>query len=333
MTKSRHPFGLALVLFSLALNVFTVALFVRQPDLFTAYTVIPIWLWGIFGLLLGLLPYFLFRTPLSLFTCTVWFVTILCLSDEVPGLVRFAQDRPEQGKPSSYLNRQPLRVISCNWSSNKAPLTPALAAWNPDIVFIQEMPHPYRIKQLADALYGDAGDYRYDEDHLCGVVLRGRIKKALLQPQYRSQYLTARLPNGNLVELVNLHLQPASTNLTLWSPSCWKEHRKNRIERRRELEFALAFLREYTPFPNRPALISGDFNASATDGATDVLERDFTDTFGAVGTGWGNTYHRRIPILRLDQIHASHHFLPLRSRAVKIKQSEHRIIVSDLLLE
>lgn len=333
MTKSRHPFGLALVLISLALNLLTVVLFVRQPDIFTAFTILPVWLWGMLGLLLGLFSYFLFRTPLSLFTSTVWFVTILVLSDEAPSLVRLGQNSPQKGKATPYLNRPPLRVISCNWSSHNGPLAPALAEWEPDIVFIQETPHPYLIKQLADSLYGNAGDYRYDEDHLCGVVLRGRIKKALLQPQYRSQYLTARLPNGNLVELVNLHLQPASTNLTLWSPSCWKEHRRNRIERRRELEFALAFLREYTPFPHRPALICGDFNAPATDGATDVLKRDFTDTFSAIGTGWGNTYHRRIPLLRLDQIHASHHFLPLRSRAVKIQQSEHRLIISDLLLE
>ena len=333
MTRTRHPFGLALVLISLALNLVAIVFFARQPDLFAAFTILPIWFWGSIGLFLSLIAYFLFRSPLALFTSTVWFVTVLVLSDEAPALVRFGQSTPKAGVPQPYLNRNPLRVVSCNWSSYNGPLTSAIAPWEPDIVFIQEMPHPYLLKQLADSLYGQAGDYRYDEDHLCGVVLRGRIQKALLEPQYRSQYLTARLPDGDLVELVNLHLQPASTNLTLWSPSCWKEHRHNRIQRRNELEFSLAFLREYTPFPNRPALISGDFNAPASDGATNILLGDFTDTFAAVGTGWGNTYHRRIPVLRLDRIYASHHFLPLRSRAVTIPQSEHRIIVSDLLLE
>ena len=232
-------------------------------------------------------------------------------------------------------------ISTANPSGSSLAIGPATAAlshaaltpWQPDIVFIQELPHPYLLKQLADSLYGETGDYRYDEDHLCGIVLRGRIKKALLEPQYRSQYLTALLPNGNLVELVNLHLQPASTNLSLWEPSCWKEHRQNRMNRRNELEFALAFLHEYTPFPNRPALIVGDFNAPASDGATNILLGDFIDTFHEVGTGWGNTYHRRIPVLRLDRVYASHHFLPLRSRAVTIPESEHRLIISDLLLE
>ncbi|WP_411844730.1 endonuclease/exonuclease/phosphatase family protein [Roseibacillus persicicus] len=333
MNKTRHPVGLVLVLLSLVLNFISVVLYVQQPDTFAAFTVLPIWLWGALGLLLSLASYFLFRSPLSLFTSTMWFLVILVLSDEAPGLVRFGQTTPEDGRAAPYLNRQPLRVITCNWSSDSRPIGPAIAPWEPDIVFIQEMPHPYLIKQLADTLYGNTGDYRYDENHACGVVLRGRIKKALLEPQYRSQYLTARLPNGNLIELANIHLQPASTNLSLWSPSCWKEHRQNRMRRRSELQFALAFLNEYTPFPNRPTLIAGDFNAPATDGASDVLARDFTDTFEAVGTGWGNTYHRRFPLLRLDQIHASHHFLPLRSRAVTIEESEHRMVVSDLLLE
>ena len=335
MKKTRHPFGLALVFLSLVLNLVTLVLFIAQPDIGTAFTVLPVWFWGLAGMILSLSSYFLFRSPLSLFTSTAWFFTVLTLADEVPSLVRLGQSAPKEGPPASYLNRRPLRVISCNWSSHGQSIVPAMAPWEPDIVFIQEMPHPYLIKQLADSLYGNTGDYRYDEEHSCGVVLRGRIKKVLLEHPYRSQYLTAVLPEGDWVELVNIHLQPASTNLSLWRPSCWKEHRQNRIQRRAELEFALAFLREYTPYRenNRPVIIAGDFNAPPSDGATDVLKENFTDTFRAVGTGWGNTYHRRFPLLRLDQIHTSHHFLPLRSRAVTIPQSEHRLIVSDLLLE
>ncbi len=333
MKQTRHPLGLALVLLSLGLNLLTIIFFILQPDLFTAFTIIPIWIWGLLGLFLSLVSYFLFQAPLTLFTSAAWFVSIFALSDEAPALFRLGSPPPQTGHPTPYLNRKPIRVISCNWSSYDRSLVPILQPWQPDIVFIQEIPHPYLIKQLADELYGQNGDYRYDAQHLCGVVLRGRIKKALLEPQYRSQYLTARLPSGDFMELVNLHLQPASTNLSLWRPSCWKEQRRNRIERRNELEFALAFLREYTPFPSRPALIAGDFNAPATDGATRVLQRDFTDTFQAVGTGWGNTYHRRFPLLRLDQIHSSHHFLPLRSRTVSIPNFEHRMLISDLLLE
>lgn len=333
MSQPRNPLGLFLVLTALGLNFASVILFVRQPDLFTAFTILPIWFWGMVGLVMSGTAYFCCRSPLALFTATLWFVSSLVLSDEARSIARVGQRAPQAGEAESFLNRRPMRVITCNWSSLNKPLQDDILPWKPDIVFIQETPHPYLLKQLADKLYGQTGDYRYDEEHSCGVVLRGRITKALLEPKYRSQYLTARLLNGDLIELVNLHLQPASTNLSLWRPSCWQEHQRNRIQRRNELRFALAFLSEYTPFPNRPCLIAGDFNAPATDGATRVLKTDFTDTFGAVGTGWGNTYHRRLPILRLDQIHSSHHFLPIRSRAVTIPGSEHRMVVSDLLLE
>ena len=335
MRKTRHPFGLALIILSLALNFLVIILYSLQPDLFTAFTILPVWIWGLTGLGLCLTSYFLFRSPLSLFTSTAWFVTILALSDEIPSLVRLGQETPREGSPSAYLNRRPLRVVTCNWSSYPKSLIPSIAPWKPDIVFLQEIPHPYHVKELAEELYGSGGDYRYDNNHLCGVVLRGRIKKALLETHFRSQYLTAELPNERVIELVNLHLQPASTNLALWKPSCWQEHRRNRIHRREELQFALAFLNEYTPFRenNRPVLIAGDFNAPAGDGATRVLRRRFTDTYRTIGTGWGNTYHRRLPLLRLDRIYTSEHFVPLRSRTVDIPESEHRMVISDLLLE
>lgn len=332
-SKHRHPLGLALVAFSLFYNLFTVVAFARQPDSLTAFTIIPPWIWGGLGLLVSVLAYLLFRTPLSLFASLVWFVSILVLSDEGRGLLRFGQSPPREGTPVSSLNRSPIRVITCNWSSQNKPLGDDLVRWKPDIVFIQEMPHPYLVKQLADKLFGQTGDYRYDETHACGVIVRGRITKALLEPQYRSQYLTVQMSDGKLIELANLHLQPAATNLALWRPSCWREHKRNRIARRSELLFALAFLQEYTPFPNRATLIAGDFNAPAYDGANRVLAADFTDTFGAVGKGWGNTYHRRFPLLRVDQIHASSHFLPLRSAAITIPGSSHRMVVSDLLID
>ena len=63
------------------------------------------------------------------------------------------------------------------------------------------------------------------------------------------------------------------------------------------------------------------------------MEESFIDTFGAVGTGWGNTYHRRLPVLRLDHIFASRAFRPVRSRVVSIPESDHRMLISDLILQ
>ncbi|MDP0489644.1 MAG: endonuclease/exonuclease/phosphatase family protein [Verrucomicrobiota bacterium JB023] len=333
MIRPRHPLGITLVVLSLCLHLGTVFLYLRQPDAFAAFTVMPVWFWSLLGLGFSVLAYFVFRTPLSLMMSGIWFMSLLLLSDEATVLGRFDQAPLTKGVPAPHAGRSPYRIATINWAGANLPLTPSLKEWQPDIIFIQEMPHPYLVKQLAEDLFGQTGDYRYDENHMCGLVVRGTITKALLNPVNRSQYLTVRTHRGDYIELVNLHLQPASTNLSLWDPACWKTHYEKRKARRREILFALAFLEEYTPYPRGPAIIAGDFNTQATDSAIDVLKPAFTDTFRSVGTGWGNTYHRRLPFLRSDQIHASQHFLPLRSRVVTIPESDHRLLISDLLLE
>ncbi|MEM9081027.1 MAG: endonuclease/exonuclease/phosphatase family protein [Verrucomicrobiota bacterium] len=333
MTKSRHPFGLFLLFTSLALHLATLLLFSKQPDLLAAFTILPIWFWGTLGLTLSLSAHLLFRTPLALTMSLVWFLSILLLSDESTPIGRIGLTPPEPGIPAPHAGRTPIRILTINWSNQESTLVESIKPWQPDIVFIQGVPRLDLVAQLSQSLHGRNGDYRFSKDYTCAIVLRGEISMALLNPRYRSQFVTARLPSGAEVELVNLHLQPASTNLSLWDPKCWRAHRTNRENRRLELQFAVAFLEEYTPFPRRPAIIAGDFNAPANDAALRVLRPDFTDNFQAVGTGWGNTYHRRIPLLRLDQIHTSQAFLPIRSRTVAIPESDHLMLISDLLLE
>ena len=202
----------------------------------------------------------------------------------------------------------------------------------PDILFIQEIPHPYRLRQLNDSLYQGKGDYRYDAEKRCGIIVRGEIERQIKNQVYRSQQVTARLPNQRKVELVNLHLQAASTDLRLWTRECWRTHRQNRELRRAELGLSLEILKRTLPSTSRPTIIAGDFNAPANDSIYRMLGDRFVDSFEAAGTGWGNTYHRRFPILRLDHIFVSEEFLPVRSTVVTIPESDHRMVVSDLVL-
>ncbi|MGK0187875.1 MAG: endonuclease/exonuclease/phosphatase (EEP) superfamily protein YafD, partial [Verrucomicrobiales bacterium] len=74
----------------------------------------------------------------------------------------------------------------------------------------------------------------------------------------------------------------------------------------------------------------GDFNSPAGDRVYFSLRGNFTDSFYAVGTGWGNTVMNRYPVHRIDQIWASSDALvPVRSRAVPTEHSDHRMVVSD----
>ena len=40
-----------------------------------------------------------------------------------------------------------------------------------------------------------------------------------------------------------------------------------------------------------------------------------------------------MPLLRLDHVFASKAFIPVRSRVVSIPESDHRMIISDLILQ
>jgi endonuclease/exonuclease/phosphatase family metal-dependent hydrolase len=51
-----------------------------------------------------------------------------------------------------------------------------------------------------------------------------------------------------------------------------------------------------------------------------------------LAVGWGNTFHRRFPMLRIDHIYATRHFDPVSSGVVPTKATDHRMVISDLLL-
>ena len=318
---------------ALGSHLVTFILYTRQPDLFAAFTLFPIWIWGSIGLLLASTAFLFFRAPLSLFAAGIWAVTILVFADEARPLGRIGKEAPEPGIPKHYGGRNVLRVATINWASSSENFSPEIIRYQPDVIFVQEIPHPYRLRHLNDVLYRGKGDYRYDAGKRCGIVVRGEIERQIRSQQYRSQHVTVKLPSGRRIELVNLHLQPASTDMRLWSRDCWRIHRINRQLRRVELAFALEVLKEHTPFPRRPTILAGDFNAPSNDTVYRMLHKNFTDTFSASGTGWGNTYHRRMPLLRLDHIYASKAFIPVRSRVVSIPESDHRMVISDLILQ
>ncbi len=333
--RRRKAVGAVLVAASLGFHFVTALLYARQPDRFAAFTLFPIWIWGSLGLALCSVAFVVCRAPLALFTTAVWAVTILIVADETRALGRIGIAPLKPGAPARYSGRSVLRIATINWGGSDPNFPEGIVRFQPDIVCIQEIPHPYRLRQLNRRLYGGRGDYRYDKRSRCGVVVRGEILRSITNPTvFRSQNVRIRLPNGRMVELVNLHLQAASTDLRLWNRDCWRTHRINRQLRRTELGIALQILQSTNRNPRlSEVIIAGDFNAPAGDRIYRSLRHDYFDTFRESGTGWSNTYHRRFPILRLDHIFVSKSFLPVRSRAVTIEESDHRMVVSDVIMK
>lgn len=291
----------------------------------------PIWLWGGVGLLLAALAYYFLRAPLSLVMTGVWTVTLLVGADEARVLANFGKQAPLRGLAEAYENKAVVRVVTLN-SAFFMYGNPAqdLAVWQPDIVLLQDI-QPDQVRQIADVLYSGHGDYRALQTS--GIVTRGKITLEIRNPNQRDEQVTILLPGGQKIEVVNVHLATAATDLRLWQRSAWVDHRNNRIIRQRELALTQQVLEQTTSFPNTPTIFGGDFNSPATDIVHRQLARDFVDAFAAAGTGWGDTFQRRFPILRIDHIYATRHFTPVRCRAVTTRNSDHRMVVADFVMK
>lgn len=315
---------------SLLLHLATVTLYLRLPIRFAAFTVFPVWVWGLIGLTLAIFPYLFTRRAGSLLLTIVWTVTILLLADEAKSLGHLGRDSITRNPPEPHAGSKTLRVATLNCAGHADPAA-ALGDFAPDIVFLQEMPHAYRLKQFIEEVFDGQGDYRYHAAKGCAIATRGTIHHSLPLPHSRSQLVAVEMPDGRHLELVNIHLLSAATNLRLYRRDCWWEHRHNRTQREIELAYVLAALEQHTEFPRIPTLIAGDFNAPANESIHRTLERRFTDAFGAVGTGWGNTYHRKLPLLRIDHIYSSEKLVPVRSRTFTVEKTDHRMVIADFI--
>lgn len=328
MSTVRRSTGWTLVLLSLALHLVTLYAFVRQPDRLTAFTVLPIWIWGGFGIGLSALAFCVLKAPLSLMMTAVWSVTVLAGADESKVLSHLGNESPEPGPPLSHKGQPVLRVITMNCATFEfGSPSRELARWQPDIVLLQDA-FPQQVREIADMLYGGRGDYRC-HGTTNGIATRWRIEREIRNPTARNQQVTIRLSEKSSIEVVNLHLESAATDLRLWNRWTWTNHRINRAKRVDQAAIVRSILEETTAFPNTPVILGGDFNAPAGDIVhqrfSDVLE----DSFAAAGTGWGNTFHRRFPILRIDMLFHSPHFTAVRAKAVETSHSDHRMVVVD----
>jgi endonuclease/exonuclease/phosphatase (EEP) superfamily protein YafD len=319
-----------LVGLSLALHLFTVFCFARQPDRFAAFTVLPIWVWGGIGLLFSSVAFYFLRAPLSLIMTGVWAVTLLVGADEARVLANFAKSRPEPGSAALHDGQPVLRVITLNCANfSFGDPSKDIAAWEPDILLLQDA-FPHQVRHIADTLFAGLGDYRTHKTN--GIVTRWKILREVRNPSQRDQQISVSLPSGASLEVVNVHLATAATDLRLWKRATWAAHRDNRALRRKELTLTQQILEQTTNFPNTPTLFGGDFNSPASDIVHRQLDRDFEDAFATAGTGWGNTFQRRLPILRIDHLYATRHLTPVRCHTITTRHSDHRMVVADFLI-
>ncbi|MCC7494548.1 MAG: endonuclease/exonuclease/phosphatase family protein [Fimbriimonadaceae bacterium] len=78
-----------------------------------------------------------------------------------------------------------------------------------------------------------------------------------------------------------------------------------------------------------PLLIAGDFNTPPRGRLYGQFAARYTDAFAAVGGGTGYTYHRRLPLLRIDYLWSSPELRPLSCRVLPTPGSDHRPVLAE----
>jgi endonuclease/exonuclease/phosphatase (EEP) superfamily protein YafD len=299
-------------------------------DRFAVFTVPPVWFWSATGFLIAALAALLLRKTLAFLPLLVWIGVTLTFADEAKVLRNIRKPILHPGPPAAHLGKPVIRVATMNCAIFEHG-SPAhdIARWYPDIVLLQDA-YPHQAREISLRLFGTQG-------HLASfgpsnaIASRWPILRQTNHPVLRNQQVTLLLPDQTHIEVINLHLQSAATDLSIWCRSTWTKHRVHRAHRIHEINSMLTVLHKTTAFPMTPTLLGGDFNAPATDTVHRLFSPNFRDSFLQAGRGWGNTYHRRFPILRIDVLYHTFHFTAVRARTIESAHSDHRMVLVDYI--
>lgn len=297
---------------------------VWQPDLLSSLTLIPVWCWPVAGVVAAVLARGLRPRRWIVGLALLWFLFVAACAEEYRSVARFVWSRwivPNNVETDNLR----LRVVSLNCADGSLRTAREAADWTPDILLFQESPGRAGLEQLATELFGVSHGVLWSPD--TSIVARWPI----LRVAVRDHFVTGLVqhPSGIQLRVVSLRLAPPVVRYDLWNPACWREQTAKRLHHTKQIGQLREFLMDGI---EDAAVLGGDFNAAQHDRSTWSLREFARDTFDAAGRGWGNTVLNTVPVLRFDQIWASNHVRPIATWAVRSQHSDHRMVVSDLVL-
>ena len=323
VTRSRswRWLGRLTVSFSMLLFLVILLSYWFRFDCCTAVTVYPPWCWFVFGWLLLLPELTRGSRRVGVATCALWLTFGASFFDSPMSLLRSFSAPPE--------SKETLRVVTLNCHS-KATAAQEVASLNPDIVLLQESPGPQAVTEMADECFGEDGAVLWSSD--TSIVARGDLRPISAKRSASSPYVSAslQLPGSEkTVEVICVRLLPCPVRLDLWSPQCWRVYSKNKMRRRDQME---QVAKQVEAKPSHARICGGDFNAPPRDAVFRLLTPTMTDAFPVAGRGWGRTFMNEMPVIRIDQVWVSKHFEVVDVVAKSTKNSDHRMVVCDLIL-
>jgi len=235
------------------------------------------------------------------------------------------------GRQPTHDPARRIRIVTWNVReefSHVPEIGAALGELKPDIVCLQES----RRGNFGEALPGGAMAHT----HEVTTITRGRIvaqREIRLgsYPNFRWGIETdIELPQGRL-KVLNVHFLASFSASALRASGHDVTGTIGGTELARELErdALLQWWRETTG----PRVAAGDYNTPPNAALYRDLAAVATDAFGARGRGWGWTYRRDYPMLRIDYVFCGEEVRPVTAFSRDGGVSDHRMVVVDLVVK
>lgn len=236
-----------------------------------------------------------------------------------------------------------LRVATYNvqvWQRRNIPaILGEIIAAGPDVLCLQDargVENTRAKAYLADRHVATQGQYVVASRFPIIESVAGDISYDGRTHTYQRAVIDVR---GRRVTILNAHfVTPRDALSGLRSPSLWRlavsEIGRNQEQRLRQAQRLASDARAI----DGPLIIAGDLNAPPSSLVTRTLTAvNLVDAFSEAGRGYGYTFGHSLLLgrsfLRLDRILVSRHLTPVAAWVGGQEGSDHRPVVSDLILD
>jgi len=292
-------------------------IYLVQPEMLAALTVIPRWVWPPMGLLAALLTWRRRRMLPWRLSVILWCLFVGVYLEEVRSMGRLAI-------PVTDVSPESIRlcVLSVNCSSSGTVIEDLLPD-SPDLILIQESPSRDQLQQWGEQLWGDDFGIVFAQD--CAILARGQLIETAIDRQ--GIYAMARWrPTAEVeIDVTSLRLWPPPVRADYWTPDCWRSYAE---VRRRQVNQIGQILTQLASSTERlPLIVGGDFNSPAGDVSEQSLhELNLRDAFVMAGRGWGKTITNDFPFHRIDRIWTSPSLRTISVTAHSTRHTDHRLV-------
>lgn len=295
-----------------------------QPFFLAALTVIPRWVWPLFGGLVLLLMSRWWRAVhwrISFLLCCLFCLVTL---EEPRSLLRQFLPVTSPGPGSSRLC-----VLSVNCSSS-GDVIEDLLVHSPDLILIQESPSLEQLEHWGRKLWGGQFGVAVGKD--CSLLARGRLVESQVDRQGNFISATWQPDAANRIQVCSLRLWPQPIRLDFWSRDYWNSYalvKHRQINQMDQLCTQIASASGHIPL-----IVGGDFNSPAGDSTEMGLQGlGLREAFAIAGRGWGKTITGDFPFHRIDRLWTSCELGVVSVTAHRSRHTDHRLVKCLLDLE